>query len=191
MVTEPPEEVGFEPAVAVAEDVGTTGSLADDDDEEEEEEGNEVLGRTGEMVTLVSFLLLVLLPGEDEPKSRPSSSSTLSKADSFFEASFVVVSSGGFTREGLLLLLSWLLLLLTVRLLRSIKSFGLSRTRLDSLGLDGIRAFLALGCSSLAGCDSLLTASPMVLLSLDGEDRLISINLTLQVLVWLSLSTHS
>lgn len=71
------------------------------------------------------------------------------------------------------------------------KSLGLSRTRLDSLGLDW-RAFLAFGSSLSRPGKSLLTASPMIfelelsllfceLAPIDG--RLMSTNLTLQVLV--------
>lgn len=100
MVTEPPEEaeVASDGAEEDDDDV-MTDSLADDDDEEEEVDEDEVNdeSRTGEMVTLVSFLPLPLL-GEEEPKRRPSSSSTLSKADSdvVFEASVeVLVSSAG------------------------------------------------------------------------------------------------
>ena len=81
---------------------------------------------TGEIVTL----LLSFLWGELEPKRRPSSSSTLSKAEelelgllsSLIDDDFV--SGGGAASSSLALKL------LTVRLLRSIKSFGLSSTRL-------------------------------------------------------------
>ena len=188
MVTEPPEE-GAD--VATDADDGTelifdmTGSLAEEEKvavEEVEEGAAEAAEEslTGEMVTLVSFLL-----GEDEPepKSRPSSSSTLSKAES--EEIFASFSSMVFNREPpppswLLLLL--LLLLLTVRLLRSIKSLGLSRTRLDSLGLG--RAFLALG-SSLGRREgkSLFTASPVALDELQSLCGPISTNFTVHVLV--------
>ena len=70
------------------------------------------------------------------------------------------------------------------------KSLGLSRTRLDSLGLDW-RAFLAFGSSLSRPGKSLLTASPMdfeleLSLLFCGPapiGRLMSTNLTLQVLV--------
>ena len=71
------------------------------------------------------------------------------------------------------------------------KSLGLSRTRLDSLGLDW-RAFLAFGSSLSRPGKSLLTASPMdfeleLSLLFCGAaipiGRLMSTNLTLQVLV--------
>ena len=100
MVTEPPEEEAEVASDGAEEDDDEvmTDSLADDEEEEEvdEDEVNDE-SRTGEMVTLVSFLPLPLL-GEEEPKRRPSSSSTLSKADSdvVFEASVeVLVSSAG------------------------------------------------------------------------------------------------
>ena len=100
MVTEPPEEAGVA-SDGVEEDDDDdevmTDSLADDEEEEVDEDEVNDESRTGEMVTLVSFLPLPLL-GEEEPKRRPSSSSTLSKADSdvVFEASVeVLVSSAG------------------------------------------------------------------------------------------------
>ena len=194
MVTEPPDE-GAEGVWATNEaaevDEGTelvfdmtAGSLEAEEEivaEEGTAEEGALESLTGEMVTLVESFLLDEGEDEPEPKSRPSSSSTLSKAESEEAEGFASFSSTDFSREpwpG-----SWLLLLLTVRLLRSMKSLGLRRTRLDSLGLG--RAFLAFGCSSLdrlrAG-KSLFTAgpaSPMVL-SLCGP---MSTNFTLQVLV--------
>ena len=99
MVTEPPEEAGVA-SDGVEEDDDDdevmTDSLADEEEEEVDEDEVNDESRTGEMVTLVSFLPLPLL-GEEEPKSRPSSSSTLSKADSdvVFEASVEVLVSSG------------------------------------------------------------------------------------------------
>ena len=84
MVTEPPDEEGAAVVANVETDADTElvfvvmmGSL-DAEDILVDEAGS----LTGEMVTLVSFLL-----GEEEPKSRPSSSSTLSKADSLASVS--------------------------------------------------------------------------------------------------------
>ena len=192
MVTEPPEE-GAEEAEATDEaelDEGTelvfdmtAGSLEAEEEivaEEGPAEEGALESLTGEMVTLVESFLLDEGEEEPEPNSRPSSSSTLSKAESEAEV-FASISSTDFKREPWLA--SWLLLLLlTVRLLRSMKSLGLRRTRLDSLGL-GL-AFLALGCSSLDKFregKSLFTAgaSP-VTLSLWGP---MSTNFTLHVLV--------
>ena len=77
---------------------------------------------TGEMVTLL--LLLSFFCGELAPKSRPNSSSTLSKADEVDDLwPPSLVGLVDFNLE-----LSKLLLL-TVRFLRSIKSLGLRSTR--------------------------------------------------------------